>query len=291
MRCSRRDVFLCSCAVVAVARPARATADDEGERELVVVVEAPAHAGVDAPTIRRQVSEELGRPVLAPHDPRADTTADLLVVAIEGDRLRMSLRRGADHVLTRQVGLPSERTKRLQTAAWLAGNLARDQQLVGRRCHVYNVHQHGYAALALRKGRREVWRTDLRVLGRTRRGGRSRDPVRVRDRFWRDHDRREDAPAVIGRLRLRLVTPAAPSRAGGSTTQPPSSAGCAPGISARSRSRSIAGMGGLDCSRCGCLAMPRRRRTSSRRSFWRCRSRRAAFAATWTSKRSYWRSP
>jgi hypothetical protein len=99
---------------------------DEG-RPLVVVVDSMPGTSVDASGMRRQIAEELGRPVLAPGDARADMASDLLLVVVEGETVRMSLHGGSTDVVARRVALPADRAARLKMVGWLAGNLARDQ--------------------------------------------------------------------------------------------------------------------------------------------------------------------
>jgi hypothetical protein len=117
-------------AVTAAARAAEATAASP-LRPLLVVVETGPGAGCDAETVRGAIAAELravvvaptATPVVALAGPRADT----LLVAIDRDRIVVTLRGRGDQDLTRSVAAPADRAARLRVVAWLAGNVARDQ--------------------------------------------------------------------------------------------------------------------------------------------------------------------
>jgi hypothetical protein len=98
-----------------------------GVDPLLVVVETAPGAGVEAVEVRRIITGELGAPVMAPGDPAAPETSDLLIVAVDRAEIRMWLRGRAEGVVSRTVAAPGDRKGRLQSIGWLAGNLARDQ--------------------------------------------------------------------------------------------------------------------------------------------------------------------
>jgi hypothetical protein len=91
------------------------------------VVESLPGLGVGAADVRDAIASELGTPVVAPRDPSAPETADVLVVALERGEIRMSLHARATGVVARTIPAPADRAGRLRAIAWLAGNLARDQ--------------------------------------------------------------------------------------------------------------------------------------------------------------------
>jgi hypothetical protein len=94
---------------------------------LLVVVETAPGAVVDAVEVRHAITGELGTPVIAPRDPTAPDTSDLLIVTVDRAEIRMWLRAGAAGVVSRAVPAAGDRKARLQSIGWLAGNLARDQ--------------------------------------------------------------------------------------------------------------------------------------------------------------------
>ena len=103
-------------------RPVRAA-----ERPLLVVVEAPPALDVDATEVRRAVGAELRCETVAPLKTPGDPPERVLIVALDRDRITMSLRAGDLAPLTRSIPSPPEPAARLRTIGWLAGNLARDQ--------------------------------------------------------------------------------------------------------------------------------------------------------------------
>ena len=111
---------------LALAAPA-ARAERPSSQPLVVVVESPAGLGVEGAQVRRLVGAELGRAALAPGDPGADSASTLVVVTLDGNDIRLSLREVEGAPLSRTIPLPATRAARLQAIAWLAGNLARNQ--------------------------------------------------------------------------------------------------------------------------------------------------------------------
>ena len=98
---------------------------DEGP--LLVVVEAPPALDADAAEIRRAIGTELHAPAYAPMKTTGEPAARALIVALDRDRIAMSLRSGAGAPIGRVIAAPSEHAARLRAIAWLAGNLARDQ--------------------------------------------------------------------------------------------------------------------------------------------------------------------
>ncbi|HEY4187672.1 MAG TPA: hypothetical protein VGP07_21520 [Polyangia bacterium] len=105
-----------------VARPACAA-----DRPLLVVVEAPPALEVDAAEIRRAIGAELRSVMVAPMRTSAQAPERALIVALDRERIAMSLRVGDATPVTRSIPSPSEHAARLHAIAWLAGNLARDQ--------------------------------------------------------------------------------------------------------------------------------------------------------------------
>jgi hypothetical protein len=104
------------------ARPVRAA-----DRPLLVVVEAPAAVDADAAEIRRVIGTELRSETVAPMKTQADPPERALIVALDGDRIAMSLRTSDAAPVVRSIPSPPEHAARLRAIAWLAGNLARDQ--------------------------------------------------------------------------------------------------------------------------------------------------------------------
>ena len=94
---------------------------------LLVVVETAPGAAVDAVEVRQAITGELGTPVIAPRDPTAPDTSDLLIVTVDRTEIRMWLRAGAAGIVSRAVPAAGDWKARLQSIGWLAGNLARDQ--------------------------------------------------------------------------------------------------------------------------------------------------------------------
>jgi hypothetical protein len=98
---------------------------------LLVIVETGPGAGCDAEAVRKAIAAELGSEVAAlastPVVALAGPRADVLVVAIDRDRIVVTWRGRGDHDLTRSAAAPAERAARLLVLALLAGNVARDQ--------------------------------------------------------------------------------------------------------------------------------------------------------------------
>jgi hypothetical protein len=103
-------------------RPARAA-----DRPLLVVVEAPAALDADAAEIRRAIGTELRAETVAPMKTPTDPPERALIVALDRDRIAMSLRTNDAAPIARSIPSPPEHAARLRAIAWLAGNLARDQ--------------------------------------------------------------------------------------------------------------------------------------------------------------------
>ena len=103
-------------------RPAHAA-----EGPLLVVVEAPPALDADAAEIRRAIGTELHAHTIAPMSTPAEAPGRALIVALDGDRIAISLRANDGTSVTRVIHAPAEHAARLRAIAWLAGNLARDQ--------------------------------------------------------------------------------------------------------------------------------------------------------------------
>jgi hypothetical protein len=97
------------------------------EAPLLVVVEAPSSLDADAAEIRRAIGSELGTETIAPLKTPADPPERVLIVALDRERIAMSLRTNDAAPIVRTIPAPSEHAARLRAIAWLAGNLARDQ--------------------------------------------------------------------------------------------------------------------------------------------------------------------
>jgi hypothetical protein len=109
-------------AVALLVRPARAA-----EGPLLVVVEAPPALEADAAEIRRAISTELHARAIAPMSTPAEVPGRALIVALDRDRIVMSLRANDGTSVARVIPAPGEHAARLRAIVWLAGNLARDQ--------------------------------------------------------------------------------------------------------------------------------------------------------------------
>ena len=94
---------------------------------LLVVVESAPASGLDPGEIRRSIGRELSRKVVAPSDPDATGSSQVLLVVAEGGHIAMSLRSTDTGAAARTIVAPRERAADLQAITWLAGNLARDQ--------------------------------------------------------------------------------------------------------------------------------------------------------------------
>ena len=94
---------------------------------LLVVVEAPPALDADAAEIRRAIGTELHSRTVAPMKTPAETSDRALIVALDRDRIAMSLRTSDAAPVARSIPAPPEHAARLRAIAWLAGNLARDQ--------------------------------------------------------------------------------------------------------------------------------------------------------------------
>jgi hypothetical protein len=94
---------------------------------LLVSVEVAPGVNVAPADVRRAVATELGTTVVGTREPTADSAADVLLVALDPREIRMSLRASAAPIVSRTIAVPSDRTGRLRSIGWLAGNLVRDQ--------------------------------------------------------------------------------------------------------------------------------------------------------------------
>ena len=108
--------------VAPLGRPAHAA-----EEPLLVVVEAPPALDADAAEIRRAIGTELKAPTSAPMKATGEPAGRALIVALDHDRIAMSLRSGDGAPIGRIIPAPTDHAARLRAIAWLAGNLARDQ--------------------------------------------------------------------------------------------------------------------------------------------------------------------
>ncbi len=97
------------------------------ERPLLVVVEAPPALDVDAAEVRRAIGIELRCETVAPTKTPGDPPERALIVALDRNRITVSLRAGDLAPVTRSIPTPPEPAARLRAIVWLAGNLARDQ--------------------------------------------------------------------------------------------------------------------------------------------------------------------
>ena len=109
-------------AIALLGRPARAA-----EGPLLVVVEAPPTLDADAAEIRKAIGTELHARTIAPMSTPVEAPSRALIVALDRDRIAMSLRANDGPSITRVIPAPVEHGARLRAIAWLAGNLARDQ--------------------------------------------------------------------------------------------------------------------------------------------------------------------
>jgi hypothetical protein len=98
-----------------------------GGGPLLVVVEAAPGTDLAPADVRAAIGAEVGVPVVSPHDSTAPEADRLLVVSLDGAAIRVTLRDSPSQLVTRSIAAPGARPARLQTIAWLAGNVARDQ--------------------------------------------------------------------------------------------------------------------------------------------------------------------
>jgi hypothetical protein len=107
---------------------ARGTEVAMPQSPLLVVVEAGPGAGCDAASVRAAIAGELKARVAAPKAPPVEALAarrsDILLVAIDHERIVVTLRGQGDRVLTRSIAAPGDRSGKLRAVAWLAGNVA-----------------------------------------------------------------------------------------------------------------------------------------------------------------------
>ena len=80
----------------------------------------------DAAEIRRAIGTELHARTVAPMSTPAEVPGRALIVALDRERIAMSLRANDGTSVARIIPAPVERAARLRAIAWLAGNLARD---------------------------------------------------------------------------------------------------------------------------------------------------------------------
>jgi hypothetical protein len=94
---------------------------------LLIVVEAPPALDADAAEIRKAIGAELRVRTIAPMSTPSEPPGRALIVALDRDRIAMSLRATDGGSIGRVIPAPAEHDARLRAIAWLAGNLARDQ--------------------------------------------------------------------------------------------------------------------------------------------------------------------
>src|SRR5262245_30077264 len=97
------------------------------EGPLLVAVEIAPGVDVAPADVRQAVASELGTTVVGSREPSAAMASDVLVVGLDSRELRMSLRAGAAPPVSRTISTPPDRSGRLRSMGWLAGNLVRDQ--------------------------------------------------------------------------------------------------------------------------------------------------------------------
>jgi hypothetical protein len=114
-------------ALVVLGSVAFAGAARGADRPLLVAVEVGPGVDVAPTDVRRAVAAELGSAVVGAYEPTGDGAADVLLVALGPREIRMSLRAGTAPVVSRTIAVPPDRTGRLRSIGWLAGNLVRDQ--------------------------------------------------------------------------------------------------------------------------------------------------------------------
>ena len=103
-------------------RPARAA-----DEPLLVVVEVAPGLDVDAAEIRRAIGAELRSETIAQMKSPDEPPRRALIIALDRDRISMSLRANDAVRVARVIPAPAEHAARLRAIVWLAGNLARDQ--------------------------------------------------------------------------------------------------------------------------------------------------------------------
>ena len=94
---------------------------------LLVVVEAAPELEMDAGEVRRAIGAELHEPTRSPTKMAGEPADRLLIVAVDRERITMSLRESGGEPIARTIPAPAEPAARLRAITWLAGNLARDQ--------------------------------------------------------------------------------------------------------------------------------------------------------------------
>ena len=180
-------------AVGGAAGSARAT-----DGPLLVAVDVAPGVDVAPADVRQAVASELGTPVVGVREPTAAAASDVLLIGVDTHELRMSLRAGAAPALSRTITIPSDRSGRLRSIGWLAGNLVRDQ--VGPIV--------GGSAIRRRRWQKHRLRNQRRWPRRSRRATRrGRMPCSLPIRRALD-GRQNRRP---GRLRLAAVRPSSHS--------------------------------------------------------------------------------
>lgn len=114
-----------SCVFVALGVVVLTGRANGAEPSLLVAVEVAPTVDIRPGEVRETVASELGTAVVGASDPRpAD---EVLLVALEPREIRMSLYARSAPTVTRAIDAPADRSGRLRSIAWLAGNLVRDQ--------------------------------------------------------------------------------------------------------------------------------------------------------------------
>ena len=91
------------------------------------MVEAPPALDADAAEIRRAIGTELHARTIAPMSTQAEAPGRAFIVALDRERIAISLRSSDGAPIARVIPAPADHTARLRAIVWLAGNLARDQ--------------------------------------------------------------------------------------------------------------------------------------------------------------------
>jgi hypothetical protein len=117
----------CSISLVCLAVVAGGGMARAAEVPLIVAVEVAPGVDIGPTDVREVIASELGVQMIGAGDSTATQVADVLLVAVEAQQVRMTFRAGTVAAVSRSIVAPSDRSGRLRTIGWLAGNLARDQ--------------------------------------------------------------------------------------------------------------------------------------------------------------------
>jgi hypothetical protein len=94
---------------------------------LLVAVELAPGALVSADEVRAAIASETKDAVTAALDANVDVNSEALIVAVDAGRAALTYHARQGDARRRQIELPAGRNKQLQTLAWIALNLVRDQ--------------------------------------------------------------------------------------------------------------------------------------------------------------------